>query len=326
MDNPGVSIMKNMKILRFLPYRIRGIIDEFNKCNNEEILEIRLRVKQAIEIVSFNKSFFLDFAGQRMEIPEQGYKVTEDDLKQAMLILSNNSLYAIERQLIEGFITIPGGHRVGFTGKVILEKGKIKAIKDINSINYRLSREVIGIADRVIDKIYNYKYENLYNTLIISPPFSGKTTLLRDIVRLISQGSHELGIKGKKIGLIDERSEIAGAYNGVAQNNIGSRTDLLDNCPKAEGIIILIRAMSPEVIAVDEIGKKEDVRAIEEAIKSGVSLIATVHGINLNTIKLRPSLHKLFQSDVFQRYIILSNRQGIGTVEGILNENGKEVS
>ncbi len=305
-------------VLEYLPLNISRIIQEQEAWVRGEVIEIRLRVNQPLQLISFKNEFFISKSGNP-------FIVNIDDLERAFMILSKNSLYAIERQLSEGYLTIIGGHRVGFTGQAVIEGGNLKTIKNINSLNYRITREVIGTGEKVISKIYNKKTDLYYNTLIIAPPLCGKTSLLRDLVRLISDGDKRNHIKGKKVAVVDERSEIAGAYNGVAQNKIGSRTDLLDNCPKAEGIMLLIRSMSPEVIAVDEIGRDRDVDAIQEAVNSGVSLITTIHGRDLNTIVYRPSIKKLIDIKAFERYILLSKRNGIGTIEQILDVNGKEV-
>ncbi len=311
------------KLLSYLPVNIKKIVANAGNWLNDQLLEIRMRVNQPLQIIAYHNEYFLTPEGQKAEKNNEPYIVTGKDLKKAMLILTDNSIYAMQRQLREGFITVQGGHRVGFTGQVVLENGEIKSIKNINSLNYRVTREIIGMGNKVVPKIYNDKRDYYYSTLIISPPLCGKTTLLRDLIRLISSGVPELGIKGKKVGVVDERSELAGAYNGVPQNKIGTRTDLLDNCPKADGMLLLIRAMSPEIIAVDEIGRKEDIRAIEEAVNSGVSLITTVHGKDLNSLRARPRFQNLIK--YFKRFIILSKREGIGTIDNIINNMGEEI-
>lgn len=311
-------------ILKFLPQNIGNIIEKTFDWLPEEILEIRLRVNQPLQLITTTKDFFISITGKKTN-PVKAYKIKRSDLKNAIMLITNYSIYAVERQLIEGFITLPGGHRVGFTGQAVMNNGRIKTIKNINSLNYRLTREKIGVANKVIKKIYHNERDYIYSTLIISPPLCGKTTLLRDLIRIISDGSPDIGLRGKKVGVIDERSEIGGSYNGVPQNKIGYRTDLLDNCPKAKGIILLIRSMSPEVIAVDEIGREEDVLAIKEAVNTGVSVIATVHAENLDAARKRPSIRPLISYNAFQRYIILSKRNGIGTVEKVLDYKGREV-
>lgn len=317
----------NKKILSYLPDEVKQIINKTLKRINEDIIEIRLRVNQPPEIITSQNKYFLSKEGYPHQLIDYKtyrkiYKLDKSILKKAILILTDHSLYALERQLKEGFITIEGGHRIGFTGEVVTEAGFIKRIRNINSVNYRITRELPGVAHKVVDKIYNFKNDYVHNTLIISPPLCGKTTLLRDLVRLLSEGVSKLGISGKKVGVVDERSEIGGSYNGIPQNRIGYRTDILDNCPKSEGMLILIRSMSPEVIAVDEIGDKKDIKAIQDTLTAGVSLITTIHGESLKRIQQRPGLEKIFKNKFFDRYILLSRRKGIGTIEGIYDRQG----
>jgi len=314
------------KILQYLPPKISNIINNLKFKLGKEILEIRLRVNQPLQIVTDSKHHYITQNGALTPDSSQGYCITGEDIKKAKLILTENSIYALKRQLKQGFITIPGGHRVGFTGEVIFENNEIKTIKNINSLNYRITREVIGSAKKIVKKIFNFRERRFFNTLIISPPICGKTTLLRDLIRIISYGEKSTGIKGRTVGVVDERSEIAGSYNGIPQNDIGPRTDVLDNCPKAEGMMLLIRSMSPEIIAVDEIGKKDDIKAIREVLNAGVTLITTIHGNSLPSLKLRSDVGGLIKDNLFQRYIILNKKKGIGTVEKILNHSLQEVS
>ncbi|MFW6270481.1 MAG: stage III sporulation protein AA [Bacillota bacterium] len=313
-------------IIDYFPPEIKKVLLKSCLQFFREVMEIRLRVNCPLEVVTFNSHFWLTCQGEKInDLKKRPMLVKKEHLEQAVLILTNNSLYALERQMKEGFITIQGGHRVGFTGEAVIEDKKIKTIKNVNSLNYRLTREIIGAGRKIIKTLYD-KMQRIFNTMIISPPLCGKTTLLRDLVRLISYGHESHGLKGKKIALVDERSEIAGAKEGIAQNDIGPRTDLLDNCPKAEGMMLLIRSMSPEVIAVDEIGSKKEVACLKEVIKSGVSLIVTVHGQGYSEVRNRPGMEPLFNGNLFERYIILSKSKGIGTVESILDSNGEEVS
>lgn len=308
-----------VSVLNYLPVNIANIIRKEKEWQRGEVVEIRMRIYRPLQLITvYDEVFPLDEKNNPLIISPQ-------DLERSFMILVKNSFYAIERQLAEGFLTIPGGHRVGFTGQAVLERGEIRTIKNINSMNYRITHQMLGIAEGLIKKIINPRDGQIYNTMIIAPPLCGKTTLLRDLLRIISDGDECYGLKGKKVALVDERSEIAGAYNGIPQNKIGKRTDLLDNCPKARGMLLLIRAMSPEVLAVDEIGHREDVLAIEEVINAGVKMLCTVHGRDFHSVLRRPSLQGLLASKAFERYIILSARAGIGTIEKILDANGKEV-
>ncbi len=280
--------------------------------------EIRLRINEPLIMVYGNQEFFLTEAGERTTIRQHAYIVRPSDIHETLEYISNYSLYAYEDEIRQGFITIQGGHRVGIAGKVVLEDGKIKCVKHISFINIRLAHQVKGCSGRVIPYILNQ--DTVAHTLIISPPGCGKTTLLRDIIRVLSDGS--TGGKGFNVGVVDERSEIGACYKGMPQNDLGIRTDVLDCCPKAYGMLMMIRSMSPQVIAVDEIGGRDDIDAIYNVINCGCKLLATVHGSSIDDIKNRPGLRKLVEERIFERYIVLSNREHIGGIQNIFDERG----
>ncbi|MDD5937022.1 MAG: stage III sporulation protein AA, partial [Clostridiales bacterium] len=215
----------------------------------------------------------------------------------------------------------------GIAGKVVLEEGKIKSMKYISFINIRLSHQVKGCADSILP--YVVRNNSIYHTLIISPPGCGKTTLLRDLIRQLSNGEKEResgkARPGMQIGVVDERSEIAACYMGIPQNELGIRTDVLDCCPKAKGMMLLIRSMSPAIIAVDEIGLAEDIEAIHYAMGCGCKMIATVHGGTIDEVKEKPMLGDLIKKHVFERYIILSNQERVGKVTEIYDERGSRL-
>lgn len=306
--------MQEDRILKVLPGRIRIILREEN-FQYRYLQEIRLRAGRPLIVIYRGQELILKLAR------DKPYIVTAEDIRETLDYVSNYSLYAYENEMRQGFITIEGGHRVGMTGQTIVENGKVKNMKFISSINIRMSHEVIGCADPVFASItYN---KQLCHTLIISPPGCGKTTLLRDIVRQISDGNE--WVKGMTVGVVDERSEIGGSYMGAAQNNLGIRTDILDCCPKAEGMIMLIRSMGPQAIAVDEIGAMDDVHAIEYAMHCGCKMVATVHGASLDELKKKPVLGKMMEEKRFQRYIVLQNGNRVGQIRGIYDEDGKDI-
>ncbi len=203
------------------------------------------------------------------------------------------------------------------TNKVV-ENGTIKTIQNISALNVRISHQVKGCSDIVLQYVIENKI--FYNTLLISPPACGKTTLLRDMVRQLSNGKEGF-FEGQTVGVADERGEIAGCYKGIAQNDVGIRTDVLDCCPKAEGMLMLVRSMSPRIIAVDEIGKKEDFVAIESIVNAGIQLLCTVHGNDLEDVKRRAILGDMIKNGVFHSIVVLSAKKRVGEIKTIYNKN-----
>ena len=316
MENKMNRILKQ-DILPVLAPKLRGVINHIDDKQIDDLIEVRLRVAKPLILERRRGELIVDSQGNRIKDIKEGYMVTIKDIKDTLNLMTRSSLFTLEGEIKSGFFTLTGGHRVGLVGQVIADEQGIKRIKHISALNIRVCQEIIGAGDKVVKEIVRGR-NDIYNTLIISPPRCGKTTLIRDLTRQLSDGISALRFNGLKIGVVDERSEIGGAYQGVAQNRLGVRTDLLDRCPKAEGMMLLIRSMSPDVIVTDEIGSEEDVKALQEAINAGVRIITTVHGSSLDELKLRPSLKEIISSNTFQRIIILSHRQGAGTVEKII--------
>lgn len=285
-----------------------------------EISKVNLKNLQEIRIKIGNPVIMEDREGEKVF----NYQVKNEDIKYIVQRISNYSLYAFEEELKQGYITIQGGHRIGISGDCVVQNGLVKTIKNIYSLNIRVSREILGCAFKYVP--YMIKNNDILNTIIISPPKCGKTTILRDLTRILSNGDKSLGIQGKKITIIDERSEIAGCYKGIPQLNVGIRSDVYDNCIKSEGIIMAIRALSPEIIICDEIGTEKDTNSLIQALNSGVRVITTIHGFDIKDLTNRPVFKELIDNKVFKRALVLSNRLGIGTIESIWDfDNNKEL-
>lgn len=308
---------KKKEILKIMSAKLRKIL-EGSDINFEGLQELRLRMNEPFIILYEGKEFFVSESGGLEQTSEMGYLVTAGDIKETLEYISSFSLYAYEDEIRQGFITVQGGHRIGLAGKVILEQGRVKSVKHISFINIRMSHEKKGCGTDILP--YIYENNRLCHTLIISPPGCGKTTLLRDIVRMISNG--DKNHPGVSVGVVDERSEIGACYRGVPQNDVGMRTDVLDCCPKAEGMLMLIRSMSPNVIAVDEIGKREDIDALAYVMNCGCQMLATVHGASIDDVKNKPILRKLVEEKLFKRFIVLAGGKKPGTVENIFDERG----
>lgn len=276
----------------------------------QQLEEIRIRENRPLELLIGTEHFFVSQNGQLQMFSEQAYRPSHEVCKRFLERITNYSLYSMEEQLKRGYITVAGGHRIGLAGRTILEKGEVKGIRDITGFNIRIAKEIKGSAQSLIKKITSANKKTIDSTLIIAPPQFGKTTLIRDMARCISYGVYDehsdLAVYGqqlltsKKVAIIDERSEIAACYKGVPTFDVGPRTDVMDACPKAEGIMMMIRSMSPEVMIVDEIGRAEDVYALQEASHAGIKMIATVHGYSLQDVYKRPLLKGLIDEHTFQ--------------------------
>lgn len=279
------------------------------------IEEIRLRADKPIMIFKNGQDYFISSDGRTSHSNIRTSPITRQDIEKTLQLMCSYSIYAIEEELRQGFLTLAGGHRVGLSGRCVLEGSKIKTMKSISGMNIRVAREVRNCGYELVKLLFR---EGLKHTLIVSPPGCGKTTLLRDVIRILSWGASEIGSRGYKVGVVDERSEIAGCYMGVPQRDVGIRTDVLDACPKAQGMIMLLRSMSPEIIAVDEIGSVEDADAIENAVNAGVKVIATVHGTGMEDIVKRPGIKRLMEKRAFEKVVIMSRKNGPGTIEDII--------
>lgn len=309
------------EIMNIFPVHLRNFIKTaFRQSLKPE--EIRMRIGRPILLDTGSQELFWDKQSERLtEVMDGAYVVTEGDLKEVVAYMSNYSLYAFEEELRAGFLTIRGGHRIGIAGKTVCEHGAIKTIRQISFLNIRVAGEQKGCADGVIPCIR--QGQSIYNTLIISPPGAGKTTLLRDCIRQLSQGTAEH--PGLKVGVVDERSEIAACYLGHPQNDLGPRTDVMDCCPKSEGMMLMLRSMSPQIIGVDELGGQQDYEAVEYALHCGCHILGTMHGEGMEEMKQKPHLSRWLEQGFFERYLFIHKEEKKTRKITVFNERLEQI-
>lgn len=291
------------EILSFFPDSLNEIKNLENDLIWNSAEEIRIRIGRPIAIRLLNDEIFI------------GTNINMEDMLRIIENFCNNSIYSVQNEINNGYITLKGGHRVGISGTSIFENNEVKNIKFISSLNIRIAREVKGSSENILKKILrNDKFEN---TLIVSPPGCGKTTILRDMIRNLSNGFDSF--RGNNISLVDERSEIAAMYKGIPQNDVGIRTDVMCNCIKSIGIKMMIRSMGPQIIATDEIGGEKDFISINDAVYSGVKLLLTAHGNDIEDVK------KFFiENYMFKNIIVLTKKNKPGEVKKIYKLEDKE--
>ena len=321
---------KQEEILRIFPDYMRARWEKPLR-NADKLQEIRLGIGQPVRFLIDAEECFLSCRGCVSTSCQDAWYITEREMEEIIKNVCQYSMYAFENEIRQGFLTIQGGHRIGMAGQVVLnEDGNIRNITHIRFLNIRISHEILGAADEVMT--YLYESDRFLNTLLVSPPGCGKTTLLRDMVRQISEGN-SYG-SGRQVGVVDERSEIAGSFMGIPQNQVGMRTDVMDGCPKAQGMMLLMRSMAPAVVAVDEIGGYEDMRAVYQVLQCGSSMLATMHGnsiadvrrhMNAGNCVKKGSYVQYEPEDFFERYVFMEKKDGMCRVREILDKEGKEL-
>ena len=278
--------------VQVLPFRLRELVLTLPPEQLASSEEFRLRVGYPLSVVLEDGEHSLG-----------GRPVEPEDLEQLLERATRASVHSVLEQLREGFVTIEGGHRIGFCGTTVVEQGRVTFLKELSSASIRLARQLLGIASSVAPRLFDE--DSLQSTLILAPPGAGKTSLMRDLIRMISEGE---GVPAMRVGVVDPRGELGAAFQGRMQMDLGRRTDLLNACPKAQGLLMLLRGMNPQVLAVDEITAPEDVQAVRDAAGCGAALLATVHGRNREDLKRRELYRALIHLGVFRRLVTIDGR------------------
>ncbi len=310
MDSKDRSAWKR-ELLPVLPGGLALALGDMPERAAESLEEIRVRALRPVMVMA-PEGKYLTSRGELTDDANIALHASMADCGFILERISQHSLYAIEQEMRSGYISLLGGYRVGFCGKPVTEEGRVRHFTNMTSFCIRIAREHKGCADKVMPWLF--RAGELMSTLVLSPPRCGKTTIIRDIARQLSLGAH-----GRlwQVVIVDERSEIAGSCRGVPQNDVGPMTDVLDACPKAEGMRIALRAMSPGVLVTDEIGSQEDRRCIIDAAGAGVAVIASAHAASVEEALKRPVLSELLTEGLFGRVVVLSRARGAGTLEGV---------
>lgn len=282
-----------INICQFFPERLR---QPWLRIQNiwDDVTQIRIRVNQPV---------LVELQGEELSLKNDKNEVVvygERDVEDVFRYLCHDSVYAYENERMQGYMTVEGGHRIGIAGEIV-QNNKGYILKYVRYLNIRVAKEITGVSERIMGSLYENGAP--CNILIISPPGIGKTTMLRDIVRNFSN-------KGYTVGLVDERGEIAAAYRGGASFDCGIHTDVITGGDKENDVSIFVRTFAPKVVAMDEIGSKEDSNIINMAKISGCKILATAHGVDFDDVLKNPKLKLLIENDSFSRFIFLSKVEG----------------
>lgn len=302
------------ELLAYLPDSVRMLLKNVEPTAPLE--EIRIRANAPLQLCFSG--------GERMLSGKNGAPpVSEDDCRLLLQRLCGQSVYAWETELGGGFLTLPGGYRVGLSGRYAALAGGALRLTDVTGFNIRIARQIQGAAGAALPYLLD-AFGRLYPTLVVSPPGCGKTTLLRDLARCCSYGIE--GVRAARVAVVDTRFELTGCVRGVPQLDVGPRTDVLCGAPKADGMRMMVTNMSPEVLVTDELSSLADARAVFEAIACGVTVAASAHAGSADGLLHRRALNALLQQRLFTRIVLLGRSRGAGTVEEVLDASFQHVS